>query len=57
MPVRLTLEPEGAVAWPVHNLGSGSHLVVALHRAEGFAVVPAGTGAVAKGDLVEVTRL
>ncbi|WP_203567099.1 molybdopterin molybdotransferase MoeA [Aestuariimicrobium ganziense] len=39
---------------PAHRLGSGSHLVAALHRAEVLAVVDAEVDMVGEGDEVEV---
>jgi molybdopterin molybdotransferase len=42
---------------PIHPLGSASHLVASLHRADVLAVVPAGTDEVRPGDLLEVLPL
>ncbi|WP_460997764.1 molybdopterin molybdotransferase MoeA [Trueperella pyogenes] len=47
---------EGAVV-PVHELGSGSHLVASLHYAEVLAVVPADKEEVHPGDLLDVLTL
>ncbi len=37
-----------------HRLGSGSHLVASLHRADALAIVPEEREAVAVGDILEV---
>lgn len=37
-----------------HRLGSGSHAIASLHLADGLAVVPAETGQVLPGDVLEV---
>lgn len=50
MPVVLTEDG----ARPAHRLGSGSHLVASLHRAEALAVVPADVEAVSPGDVLTV---
>lgn len=42
------------VAMPVHELGSGSHLISALHLADGLAVVDEATAEVGVGDPVDV---
>lgn len=59
IPVRLTPpeSPEDPVpgATPTHRLGSGSHLVASLHRANALAIIPEDTTRVAAGDLVAVT--
>ncbi|WZJ80353.1 hypothetical protein QEV63_00685 [Trueperella pyogenes] len=47
---------DGAVV-PVHELGSGSHLVASLHYAEVLAVVPADKEEVHPGDLLDVLTL
>lgn len=44
----------GAVVVPVHELGSGSHLVAAMHAADVLAVVEADVEAVAEGDAVKI---
>lgn len=58
IPVRLTApaslaDPLPTVV-PTHPLGSGSHLIASLHRANAIAVVPEDVLAVAAGDLVPV---
>ncbi|OCW60039.1 molybdopterin molybdotransferase MoeA [Trueperella bernardiae] len=45
------------VVVPVHERGSGSHLVAALHHAEVLAVVPADKAEVRPGDLLQVIQL
>ena len=40
-----------------HRLGSGSHLVASLHRADALAIVPEEREAVAVGDILEVVAL
>ena len=47
-------DPARPVVRPATAGGSGSHLAVGLGAAGGYAVVPAGVGAVRAGDLVEV---
>lgn len=47
VPVRLDRD---GVASPVHTLGSGSHLISALHLADGLAVVDEATTRVDAGD-------
>lgn len=55
LPARVTGEP--AVVVPVHERGSGSHLVAALRDAEVLAVVPADKEEVRPGDLLQVIGL
>lgn len=56
VPVHLERGPAGdhPVATPTHRLGSGSHLVASLHRADALAVVPEAATTVATGELVDV---
>ncbi len=59
LPARL--EPSGDAGaprvTPVHERGSASHLVAALHAAQVLAVVPADVSAVHVGDVLEVIPL
>ncbi len=57
LPGALRLTASGATVTPIHPLGSASHLVASLHRADVLAVVPAGTDEVRPGDLLEVLPL
>lgn len=50
IPVRLA----DGEAWPVHKLGSGSHLIASLHLADALAVIPAEVDEVHAGDQVEI---
>ena len=45
---------DGDVVVPVHELGSGSHLVATMHAADVLAVVNADVEGVSEGDLVKV---
>ncbi|WP_083602831.1 gephyrin-like molybdotransferase Glp [Bowdeniella nasicola] len=59
-PVRLTeAERPGDLPTiiPTHRLGSGSHLVASLHKANALAVVPEETDEVAPWDVLEVIEL
>ncbi|MDO5727222.1 MAG: molybdopterin molybdotransferase MoeA [Bowdeniella nasicola] len=42
---------------PTHRLGSGSHLVASLHRANALAMIPEAVDQVAQWDVVEVIEL
>ncbi len=42
---------------PTHRLGSGSHLVASLHKANALAVVPEDVNSVSAWDVVEVIEL
>ena len=51
--------PEAGVRWvePVHSLGSKSHLVASLARAQGIGVVAPERGAVEAGEELAVVAL
>jgi len=51
--------PEAGVRWvePVHPLGSKSHLVASLARAQGIGVVAPERGAVEAGEELAVVAL
>lgn len=49
--------PGAPIATPVHALGSGSHLVAALHAAEVLAVIPADVEEVTEGDWLRTIPL
>lgn len=51
--IPVLLDDDG-VARPSHTLGSGSHLVASLHRANALAAVPAEVGTIEPGDSVAV---
>jgi molybdopterin molybdotransferase len=54
IPVTLDSGPDGWTVRPVSSGGSASHLVASLAGADGYAVVPAGSGPVRAGDTVAV---
>ena len=56
MPAKVELRADGLYVYPVHPLGSGSHLVASLHHAQALAVVPAGVEMVAEGDAISVLK-
>ncbi len=58
VPVALTAAADGGLACtPVHRLGSGSHLIASLHKADGLAVVPEQVTDVTIGDEVTVIEV
>lgn len=55
----VSCDPTSQPLWvaPAHHLGSGSHLVASLARAEALAVVPAEAEGVSQGDQVRLLAL
>lgn len=56
LPAVIADGPEGRTVAPAAAGGSGSHLVGSLAGANGYAIVPAGAGRVAAGDVVATVR-
>lgn len=56
-PVAFTAHEGKFACLPVHRLGSGSHLIASLHKADGLAVVPEGVDDVTIGDELTVIIL
>lgn len=56
LPAQARLGSDGLYVFPIHRLGSGSHLVASLHHSRTLAVVPAGVERVVAGDQVSILQ-